>query len=122
MFAKNLLVSALIATGAIGAVAIPAAAGAASIYIQTAPPAPRVEVAPAPRRGYVWSQGYWNWNGHRHVWVKGSWARERRGYAYRPNTWVEENGRWRLNRGGWDRDGDGIPNNRDAHPDNPRRP
>ena len=36
------------------------AASAAQLIVQVAPPPPRVEVVPAPRRGMVWSPGHWN--------------------------------------------------------------
>jgi hypothetical protein len=122
MLTKKVLVSVMFAAGLLGAGAAPLPAMAAvDIYVQTAPPPPRVERVPAARRGYVWAPGYWNWNGRRHVWVKGNWVRERRGYAYRPHEWVERDGRWILQRGGWDRDGDGVPDRRDAHPNNPNR-
>jgi hypothetical protein len=89
------------------------------------PPPPRVEVVPAARPGYLWTPGYWAWRGNRHVWVNGNWVRARRGYVYTQPTWVQEGDRWRLRPGAWgrgDRDGDGIPNRNDRHPDNPRRP
>jgi len=131
---RTLLASAVIAAS-IGGIAAPAAAAPYGVTIDVAPPAPRGEVVPAPRRGYTWVPGYWDWRGHRHVWVRGSWVRERPGYVYAQPQWVERNGRWVLRRGQWDRDrdgvpnrmdrdrdGDGIPNRRDSHPDNPRRP
>jgi hypothetical protein len=74
------------------------------VEIQVAPPAPRVEVVPAPRVGYVWAPGYWRWNGRRHVWVNGVWVRERRGWRWEPDAWVQgPNGRWHLVRGRWAR-------------------
>jgi WXXGXW repeat (2 copies) len=100
------------------------AARPVNVDIQIGPPAPRVEVIPGPRPGYLWTPGYWDWRSNRHYWVGGTWARERRGYVYAQPNWVNESGRWRLNRGGWnrgDRDHDGVPNNRDRHPDNPNR-
>ena len=82
-------------------VALPTAA-ATVVEIQVAPPAPRVEVVPPPRVGYVWAPGYWRWNGRRHVWINGSWMRERRGWRWQPETWVQgPNGRWHLRRGYW---------------------
>ena len=72
-----------------------------NIVISSAPPAPRFESVPAPRSGYVWAPGYWNWNGQRHVWNEGQWLRERSGNQYRRAEWVQENNRWRLNQGGW---------------------
>lgn len=120
---KKLLIISLLA-GSIGSVALPAAAG--TIIVKTAPPAPRAEAAGAPRRGYVWTPGYWDWRGNRYQWIKGSYAKERRGYAYREPKWEEHNGRWALQRGAWaraakDRDGDGVRNRDDAHPNNPNR-
>jgi hypothetical protein len=109
------------------------------VDIRVAPPPPRVEAVPAPRRGYAWVPGYWDWRGRRHVWVSGNWVRERPGYVYSHPTWVQEGDHWRFNRGAWarggrdrdrdgvpnrmdrDRDGDGVPNNRDRHPNNPNR-
>jgi hypothetical protein len=127
MFTKKLLVSALFVATAIGTVAMPLPSVAAvDVYVNTAPPPPRNERVPAARRGYAWSPGYWNWRGKRHVWVAGSWVRERPGYAYQPHQWVERDGRWNLERGRWNRGGrdsdrDGVPDRRDSRPNNPNR-
>jgi hypothetical protein len=128
MFVKKVLISAMIAAGTIGALATPLQSVAATyreIVVERAPPPLRNERIPSARRGYVWSPGYWNWGNNRHSWVKGSWLRERQGYAYQPHRWVERDGRWNFERGSWDRrndrDGDGVPNRRDAQPDNPNR-
>ena len=86
-----------------------------------APPAPRYERVPAPRRGMVWSEGHWEWRGHRHVWIPGTWVRVRQGYQYHQPGWAERNGQWYFNNGGWDRDGDGVPNRHDRRPNNPYR-
>ncbi|WP_036168555.1 YXWGXW repeat-containing protein [Massilia sp. 9096] len=117
---KKLLIAALIA-GSFAGVAAPAGA---QIIVDRAPPPPRAEHMPPPRHGYVWAPGYWNWNHGRHVWVAGHWERERRGYSYRAPNWVQRDGHWVMERGGWghgDRDGDGIPNRVDNHPNNPNR-
>jgi hypothetical protein len=115
------------------------ASGAATyVDVRVAPPAPRMEVVPVARPGYVWVPGHWDWRGHRHVWVGGHWERERRGYVYQNPTWVHDGDRWVLRRGAWsrgdrdrdgvpnrydnDRDGDRVPNRYDHHPNNPRRP
>ncbi len=98
---------------------------ARDIVVRVAPPAPRDEAMPAPRRGHTWVPGYWNWRGSRHAWVPGTWVRDRPGYRYRSPAWAERDGRWAFQGGRWsrgDRDGDGIPNRADRHPDNPRRP
>ena len=119
---RKILLAAVVAAS-LGGVTVPAAA--ADIYVRREPPPPREEVVPAPRRGYAWAPGYWDWRGKRHVWHAGSWVRERPGHRYRETRWVERDGRWYLSRGRWermrDRDGDGVPDRFDRRPDNPRR-
>ena len=117
---RKILVAAILA-GSIGSIATPASA---VVYVRVAPPEPRVEVLPAPRRGYAWSAGHWEWKNRKHVWVAGSWVRERRGYRYNQPAWAERDGRWYMTRGNWargDNDGDGVPNGRDRAPNNPYR-
>jgi hypothetical protein len=108
----------------LGSVIGAAGAQQTRIIVRTAPPAPREERIPAPRRGYVWANGYWDWNGRRYVWRAGHWERARAGHHYRADRWVERNGSWQRERGGWqrgDRDGDGVPNRMDSRPNNPNR-
>lgn len=115
------IVLAAIVAASFGSIAAPASA---AIYVQVAPPAPRVEVIPSPRRGHVWAAGHWEWKKNKHQWVKGTWIRERRGYIYNQPAWTERDGRWQMERGNWrrgDRDGDGVPNRQDRAPDNPNR-
>ena len=136
MMIAKLTAVALIA-GASAGFAPEAPAAPVNVDIRVGPPQPRYELVPAPRRGYLWTPGYWNWRGNRHYWVAGTWARERPGYVYNHPAWVQNGDRWRLNRGAWahgdrdhdgipnrldrDRDGDGVPNRHDRQPDNPRR-
>lgn len=111
------IVLAAMVSAALGSITVPAAA---AVYVQIAPPQPRAEFVPAPRRGYVWVGGHWSWKNHRHQWINGSWLRDRRGYQYNQPAWVERNGRWQMERGTWirgDRDGDGIPNRMDRDRD-----
>jgi hypothetical protein len=68
-----------------------------------APPAPRVFVAPAPRPGWIWSPGYWRWNGGAYVWVGGIWLAERPGFRFAPAAWERFPGGWRFVPGGWAR-------------------
>jgi hypothetical protein len=117
---RKIVVAAMLA-GSFGIVATPATA---EIIVRVAPPAPRVEIIPSPRRGHVWVGGHWDWRNRQHQWVPGTWIRERRGYQYNQPTWQERNGRWHMERGGWrrgDRDGDGVPNRLDRAPNNPNR-
>jgi hypothetical protein len=138
---RKLLLAAVTAASIAGAA--PAFA-AVDVYVDTAPPAMRHEVVPAPRAGYVWQPGYWQWNDHRHVWHRGYWVKERRGYYWHPSRWEERDGRYHFVQGRWDReryaenrhdrdhdgvpnrydrdkDGDGVPNRYDNAPNNPNR-
>jgi len=129
------LAAAAIATPALIAPATftPAAAQASlNVMIGTPPPQPIYEVVPAPRAGYVWAPGYWQWNGYRHVWTSGRWMAERRGYHWVPDRWAQHQNGWRHEPGHWDRqvaergpwgdrDHDGVPNQFDNHPYNPYR-
>ena len=117
----RLLAAALIAASAWGAIP---AAQAATVVVREGPPALRVETVPAPRPGYVWSNGHWDWRGNQWVWVGGEFVRERPGYVYYAPTWVEHEGRWERREARWarhDDDHDGIPNGADRHPENPER-
>jgi hypothetical protein len=111
----------------------------------SAPPAPRYERVPAPRAGYAWSPGHWEWRSGRYEWLAGNWVAVRNGYTYTAPRWAENNGRWQFESRRWerdsdrdgipdrrdstpmggkrpgDRDGDGVPDRRDANPDNPNR-
>jgi hypothetical protein len=99
-------------------------ASADEFVVRITPPAPRAEYVPAPRYGYVWSPGFWDWRGHRYVWVAGSYVQVRPGYSYVAPRWYEHSGGWVIERGHWDRgdrDRDGVPNRFDRFPDNPYR-
>jgi WXXGXW repeat (2 copies) len=87
-----------------GAALTPLAASAAvGIDITVAPPAPQVEVLPAPRPGYVWAPGYWAWRGNAHVWIPGHWMGERHGYRWVPDRWEQHGDHWRYHAGYWER-------------------
>ncbi len=146
-FLRNTFTAAALSVTALtaltGAITPAQAATQATVIVQSgpqhgifipAPPPPRREAVPHARKGQVWVPGYWDWRGHRHVWVAGHFEKVRPGYRYRTPQWEQRDGRWELHRGGWDRDGDGIanrndrdrdgdgvPNRRDHQPDNPRR-
>jgi YXWGXW repeat-containing protein len=72
------------------------------VDVDVAPPAPRVEVVQAPRPGYIWAPGYWNWSGHDHVWVDGRWEHERHGHHWVADRWVQHGSKWRFEAGHWD--------------------
>lgn len=71
--------------------------------VSVAPPAPRYEVVPAAREGWVWAPGHYEYRGNQYVWIEGSWMRERAGYEYREPRWVQRaNGEWQLVGGNWE--------------------
>ena len=114
----------MIAASLAGATLSLPAISATEIFFNNAPPPTRHEAIPVPRRGYVWAPGYWDARAKKHSWRNGHWERQRAGHYYVQPRWVERNNGWALERGRWnrgDRDGDGIPNSRDRHPDDPRR-
>ena len=117
---RKLVLAALVAAS-FGSI-VPAAT--AAVTVQFAPPPLRREATPLPRQGYVWVDGHWDWKHSHHQWVSGTWIKARHGYHYNQPTWQERNGRWHLESGNWsrgDRDGDGVPNDRDRAPDDARR-
>jgi len=88
---------------AVAAITTPMVANArAYIDIDIAPPAPREEIVLAPRAGYVWSPGYWNWSGHKHVWVRGRNIREREGHHWVGDNWEQRGSHWHHEGGHWD--------------------
>ena len=134
-------------TAASAGFSAPVLSAPVNVDILIAPPAPRYEVVPVARPGYVWAPGYWDYRYNRYDWVSGRWVRERPGYYYTSPQWVQRGDRWTLTQGSWqrghrdhraygrgdrdhdgvpnqydrDRDGDGVRNSRDSRPDNPRR-
>ena len=80
---------------------IPLVSSAASIYVEIAPPAPPVEVVPAPRAGYVWAPGYYVYREKHYVWTKGRYEKERHGQYWHPGHWDEQNGRYTFVEPGW---------------------
>jgi hypothetical protein len=118
---KTILAAAFAAT----LMGLGATAAQAQVYVQVAPPAPRHEVVPAARPGYVWSNGHYEWRGNQYVWVPGHWLTARSGYEFREPRWVQRgNGEWYMVGGNWergpygDRDHDGIQNRHDRRNDN----
>jgi hypothetical protein len=101
MMKRNQWLAALCVAAATG-LAPTLSSAAVNIDIDVAPPAPRVEVMPDPRPGYVWAPGYWNWRGHEHVWVAGRFMRERRGQHWVPEHWTQNGQHWRMEKGHWE--------------------
>lgn len=102
MWIRPWLLCALLGTGLAGAaMASPAQARAVvEVSVRSAPPPPRVERV-VVRPGYVWSPGYWHWNGRRHVWVGGRYVLARPGYVYVGPRWEHRGPGYRFHRGYW---------------------
>jgi hypothetical protein len=87
----------LCASFVLGAIALPASAQiVGSLTVDIAPPAPRVEVIPAPRTGYTWAPGYYRWEepARSHVWVEGRYIESRPGHRWVADRWVERDRRY----------------------------
>ena len=107
---RKLILGSLIAATFAG-LSLPAAARTSvDFHLNVVPsvvPVAPVEYAPAPRRGYVWVPGYWDWRYDRRHWVRGHWVRHRPGHHY-------------YGHAGWrDSDRDGVPNRYDRAPRDP---
>jgi len=123
---RTLTLATLVALGAAAYAPLPSMAQVSySVVISSAPPAPVYERVPAPRRGYVWAPGHWEWRGHRHHWVPGYWIAERPGYVYSAPAWHRRDRGWYMEPAQWrprhvayagrDRDRDGIPDRMEYH-------
>lgn len=113
MLMKTLVAGSFAMTALFAAAPAAVAQGHGAIVLRQAPPPPRVETMPPPRRGYQWVPGYWAWQGRQYVWHSGNWVRARPGYAYRQPEWAQRDGRWHYRPGQWEKgdvDRDGVPN------------
>ena len=73
-----------------------------SVQLNIGPPPVVYEAAPPPRVGYVWAQGYWDYDHGHHIWRRGHWEHERHGQHWSNGAWTERDGRWYLQRGHWE--------------------
>jgi hypothetical protein len=112
---QRLLTAGLVAAAAIGLSACvvapayepayaPAYHPAPRAWAPYPPPAARVEIVPAPRRGYVWIPGAWRWDSNRYHWSDGRWERHRERERWVPHHWKNDgDNRWRSDGGYWRR-------------------
>ncbi len=74
--------------------------------VDTEPPPPRTTEVPAPRAGYVWVQGRWEWRGNQWTWMDGHWQRARGdAYAWRDGYWERRGNRYHWIEGHWEASG-----------------
>lgn len=103
------LTAALLAAGALMAGASQAApavvagtAYAPHVTVQYAPPAPIYEATPAPRAGYDWVAGHYEWRNGQYAWTPGYWIAERPGQTWEEARWIRDsNGQWSMVGGRW---------------------
>jgi hypothetical protein len=73
------------------------------IYVRVGPPAPIVETAiVAPGPGYIWTPGFYRWDGAAYLWLPGRYVRPPRPRAaWVPGHWVRERHGWYFVDGHW---------------------
>ena len=72
-----------------------------SFVVDSQPPPEQAEVQPAPRAGYVWVKGRWEYQNNRWVWQQGTWEQERQGYAWIDGRWEKQGDRYMWIPGHW---------------------
>jgi hypothetical protein len=86
------------------------------IIVQAAPPAPVYETTPAPREGWVWTPGFYEWRDGQYVWNTGRWIQDRPGWQWQESRWLQRpDGSWYLVGGQW------VRSDRYAYDDDDRR-
>jgi len=103
MIMRKIVLGLMLSAGTLALSAPIATLAAVNVDIDIAPPAAPVEVVPAPRVGWVWAPGYWEWRGHRHFWVGGHWIHERPGFHWVPAHWVQRGPHYHFVSGHWQR-------------------
>ena len=74
-----------------------------TVYVSTLPPATVVEsIPPQPYYGWVWLDGYWNWDSVQWVWINGHWEAPRPNYVYIAPTYDYYNGNYVYVAGYWE--------------------
>jgi hypothetical protein len=66
------------------------------------PPLPTDDQPPCPEEGYLWTPGYWTWNGAAYDWVPGVWVSPPRvGVLWTPGYWAYASTAFVFHRGYW---------------------
>lgn len=75
-----------------------------TVQLVPAPPPLRSEHrSAAPAAHFLWVDGHWRWDGHRHQWEPGHWVEPRQGESHVAARWVNENGTWVYHPSRWQR-------------------
>jgi hypothetical protein len=81
-----------------------AGAASAQVVVRGGPPPPVVVERPGPplHPGWVWTGGFYRWDGRRYVWMPGHWVNPPRPRAvWIPGQWVPRGGGWVWRPGHW---------------------
>jgi hypothetical protein len=97
---RALLVTLCLSVGGMGSSTMAFAGVGAEADV--APPPARDERAPAPRDGYVWAPGYWEWSGHAYSWVPGRFIFQHHGGHWVPDRWEQVGSHWQRVNGHWE--------------------
>lgn len=73
------------------------------MYPTQAPPPVRVENYGAPRTGFLWVSGRWDWRNGNWAWIDGHWERERANMMWYPGRWELQGNYYVWVEGRWDR-------------------
>lgn len=66
------------------------------------PPLPVYEQPPIPAVGYIWTPGYWAWDGEEYYWVPGTWVLAPfTGALWTPGYWGWSDGVYAFHQGYW---------------------
>ncbi|HUA79800.1 MAG TPA: hypothetical protein VL997_05470 [Dyella sp.] len=66
------------------------------------PPLPVYEQPPIPAVGYIWTPGYWAWDGAEYYWVPGTWVLAPfTGALWTPGYWGWSDGVYAFHQGYW---------------------
>ncbi|HEY6457534.1 MAG TPA: YXWGXW repeat-containing protein [Steroidobacteraceae bacterium] len=66
------------------------------------PPIPVYDQPPLPAAGYLWTPGYWAWDGMDYYWVPGTWVQPpSSGMLWTPGYWGWRGGSYLWNAGYW---------------------
>src|SRR5205809_39528 len=65
-------------------------------------PPPRGEGRMAPRPGFVWIRGHWDWQNGQYAWVAGRYEPVRNGRRWRDVRWEQRGGEWVRVDGDWE--------------------
>jgi hypothetical protein len=85
-----------------GVASVASADRGVELEIGVAPPPARVEVVPAPREGYVYDRGHYEWDGQQYQWREGRYIERREGHEWRPSVIEHHGDKWRFRAGHWD--------------------